>query len=463
MSAKLVAQAKELEVLRARSAGLPPSPDEGEGEPGTGQEGGSVRRPCSGQASSSREVALLRAENDSLRAQVEEMTKFIADYGLTWAPRQHQEPPEADHPGGGSGGIGSCVATGSGGGRRRYATDCGGAGARAGAGGGAEAGDEITVNIKVLHSRVEGLNAMLEDDGQQVVKKQVGGINHACLATSSSALPLTFFGDGVKVADWAFMPYTSPTAQRLIKDILDGFFPRTLQEEHPDGVALKVVDRTGNLFKAWLREFARDDPELADGGERLRPTGAGTAIRAPGDERSAGERLLAKLPERAVRNGRVCEVRAAIAEKIGASAGITSAGARARCSPAPVAEGAVVGGAAASSSSSAAVAQGNSEISVLDAGRDAAAPTARLQVKLETGHRITLLMEPNASVGSLWEAMERWRSKHSIARACAGGRQCSLRSAFPPRTYSDRGQTLQAAGLTPSATLFVTVDVPGAS
>jgi len=296
------------------------------------------------------------------------------------------------------------------------------------------------VNIKVLHSRVEGLNAMLEDDGQQVVKKQVGGINQACLATSSSALPLTFFGDGVKVADWAFMPYTSPTAQRLIKDILDGFFPRTLQEEHPYGVALKVVDRTGNLFKAWLREFARDDPELADGGERLRPTGAGTAIRAPGDERSASERLLAKLPERAVRNGRVCEVRAAIAEKIGASAGITSAGARARCSSAPVAEGAVVGGAAASSSSSAAVAPGNSEISVLDAGRDAAAPTARLQVKLETGHRITLLMEPNASVGSLWEAMERWRSKHSIARACAGGRQCSLRSAFPPRTYSDRGQ-----------------------
>merc|ERR1712083_1126636 len=107
------------------------------------------------------------------------------------------------------------------------------------------------------------------------------------------------------------MPFESRVAQTLIKEILDGCFPQVLKAEHPLGVPLRVVDRTSHGFKQWLLQSARTDPELADGGERLRPDGAGHAICTPADNRNPGDRFLAKLPERVIRNGKVCEIRGA--------------------------------------------------------------------------------------------------------------------------------------------------------
>lgn len=430
MSAKLAAQTQELESLRAQVAGLPPALESGAAAPGS-----DVAMDNRGSAAP-REVALLRAENGRLKLQVEELRQFVADYGLTWLPRQADadgnEAPVSEA----SGTPVAAIAP-------RFAPDR--PGARAAAPGGA-----ITVDIQVIRARVEGLNATLETDGHQVLRKQVGGINQASLATDAALpLPLTFFSDGVKLADRAFMPYESVPAQKVLKDVLDGYFPSALQEQHPGGVALKVIDRTGNGFRDWVRDLARNDPELADGGERLRPAGSvGKAVKAPADERSAGERLLAKLPERVIRGGKVCEIRGPIAEQLGL-------GARGRCASEPAAAGTAEAVAAARP-------QGNGDVSLLEAGRDPEAPVARLQVKLETGHRVTLMMENHATIGALWEALDRWRSQHSLARAGADGRRCSLRTAFPPKAYVDRAQTLEAAGLTPSAAMFVSAEAAAA-
>lgn len=464
MAEKLAARTEELEAMRQCLAGVGGVAADTDLAKLVG-DSGPVRSPalhtpkvCK---ASGQEVAVLRAENVSLRSQVEDMALFMAEYGLTWVPRRRQqeqseteEPAEAQVARGSACGTAKVGATSSSADAprgRRYASEVSGVGS------GSEGRGEITVDIKVIRARVEGLNAMLEDDGPQVVKDEAGGVRRGFLATNAAAVPLTFFADGVKLADWSFMLYTSPTTQKVIKDILDGFFPKLLQEEHPNGIALRVVDRTGNAFKEWLREFAREDPELADGGDRLRPACGGSVVKAPADQRSAGERLLAKLPERVVRsNGQISDVRSAIAERLGTAAGPLTVGARSRCASAPVSEtgaGAAAGGAAGSGR---AAASGNAEVSLLEAGRDAATPIARLQVKLETGHRMTLLMEPHATIGALWQALSCWRKKNCIACPEADGRQCCLRSAFPPRTYTDKQQTLQAAGLLPSATLFVT-------
>jgi hypothetical protein len=37
-------------------------------------------------------------------------------------------------------------------------------------------------------------------------------------------------------------------AQALLTDLMDGFFPYDLKDEYPDGVPLKVVDRTAEKF-----------------------------------------------------------------------------------------------------------------------------------------------------------------------------------------------------------------------
>jgi len=296
----------------------------------------------------------------------------------------------------------------------------------------------VSVNIKVIDSRVQGLNAMLEEERDENVK--VSGAKLGQLSDGGLPRPLTFFRDGIKMSDYAFLQYESRTAQDFLKDVLDGFFPRMLKDRYPDGVAMKVVDRTGNDFKSWLRDFARDDPDLTAGGEQLRPV-CGKAVRSKADEQTAGERLLEKLPERVVRDGKVFEIRGPMRERL-----------------APGTVAASVPQASLGAQASQAACAKQEEVVLLEEGRDPEKPVARLQVKLEGGQRVHLCLEQHATIGSLWEALERWRAARKIARACAGGKTCCLRTAFPPRAYTDHAKTLSEAGLTPSATLFVSVE-----
>ncbi|CAE8613964.1 unnamed protein product, partial [Polarella glacialis] len=201
-----------------------------------------------------------------------------------------------------------------------------------------------------------------------------------------------------------------------------------------DGVLLKIIDRVGHTYSAWLQEFARSDPDLADGGERLRQKGDSSS-RLNGDEKSPGERLLSKLPERVIRGGRVCEVRGAIAQRLGVTPGVSSAALRSTSAPA-----------------SRGLRSAFTEVSLLEAAREASAPVARLQVKLEGGQKVLLRMEPSATIGDLWIALEKWRAANGVARAGHGHpdgvyRPCSLRTAFPPRAYGDRGLSLEVVGL----------------
>lgn len=322
-------------------------------------------------ASPGNEETAVQAECDRLRSQVVEMTQFMADYGLNWPPR-------------------SAAQTG------------------------------LAVDFQVIESRIETLNDSLGREAK-VVHENAGAKLCARLR-SVETLPLTFFSDGLKLGPHGFMAFQTAAAQDVIRDILDGFIPRLLKEDYPDGVALKAVNRTKLSFRNWLKE-SNQDSELADGGERLR-TEVGQAIHAPKDLQSASERFVAKLPERVMRKGQVCQVRSAIAQRLSVSDG------RSASAPPP----------------------GNQEVSLLALGRPADAPVARLQVKLEGGQKVLLKTEFHTTLGDLWEALADWRSKNRVGRARTG---CVLRTAFPPKSYTDRSQTLQDAGLTPSATLFV--------
>eukprot|EP00929_Paragymnodinium_shiwhaense_P080185 TRINITY_DN41804_c0_g1_i1.p1 TRINITY_DN41804_c0_g1~~TRINITY_DN41804_c0_g1_i1.p1 ORF type:complete len:635 (+),score=132.69 TRINITY_DN41804_c0_g1_i1:73-1977(+) len=392
-------------------------------------------------APSSLEARALRLERDQLRQQLEDMKKFLDEYGLTWVPRSPGDDtssPDADAAPLAAAANVAPAAKPVGTFAARHCRQAAAADAR-----GAEGG-ALSVDIKVLRSRIEGLNALVEEEAQHAVNVgRAGGSNVAKLAADGALpVPLTFFQDGVKLGERAFMPYNIRPAQDLIKEVLDGFFPRCLSESHPDGVQLHVVDRTGNAFVAWFREFARQDPDLCDGGDRLRPR-CGQAVHAPSDNKSAAENFLAKLPERVIsKNGNVCNVRGALAEKLG----VPAAAPKAPSCGAPGAVGESGGGAA------------QKEVNLLASGRDPSAPSAKLQVKLEGGQRVKLCMEITATVGELWNALVKWRAQHALAPFGADGRQYILRTAFPPCSYTDMSQTLAAASLTPTATLFVSCE-----
>ena len=65
-----------------------------------------------------------------------------------------------------------------------------------------------------------------------------------------------------------FYPYHAKEAQSVLSDILDGFFPYDLKTKYPEGVPLKPIDLTEEMFdpkdvqkkKMWgIEDF--DKPE----------------------------------------------------------------------------------------------------------------------------------------------------------------------------------------------------------
>jgi len=366
--------------------------------------------------------SLLRAENIRLKAELEDIRHFLAEYGLTWVPRKSSD------------GTSECQEPES---HPRPSLPRRPQGQKSTASAGA------SVDISVLEARVQSLNAIVEELASRPASAAAGGQSAAsqiasCHSKKSGPVPVTFFADGIKAASRAFLPYEQKPAQDFLRDILDGFFPRALEGDYPDGVLLRVIDRTGHAFKDWWRGFAQQDPDLMDGGERLRPA-AGHIVKSAKDEMSPAERIVAKLPERIIKGGRVCEVRSAVAQQVGLQRGP---------SPGPGKEP------RESSLPPGAAAAPDSEVCLLDGNRDPnERPVARLRVALESSQRVHLCMEPLATIGDLMEALNKWRSGHKLQ--ALDWSTSTLRTAFPPQSYQDRAQTLQAAGLVPNANLFV--------
>jgi len=366
-AAKLSRQSQEIDQLRTELDIL---------RRRTPTEASSDAQPCREQ-----EVRLLRTERDHYKRQAEEMMQFLCDYGLTWVGTAGESPAglaDLGQPSSGCASEAACSETPT-------------------------AKDRVllmsavaNVDIQALESCVEDLNSNVDRQGVRIEKDLVGGgVQARLVADDTLPIPLTIFSDGVKLGRLVFHAFGEPMAQQILRDILDGYFPYVLKTEHPDGVSMKVVDRTSHTFEAWLRDFAHRDEDLNSGGDRLLPA-RGMAIH----RRSSGS----------------CAHRTVSFPGDGS---------------------------------------GKKELSLLEAGRDPALPTARLQVKLWGRQRLILRMEPSHTVGDLQDALKRILEEEDMR---LGDKQrLLLRTAFPPCSYMDRKQTLQGVGLVPTATLFADV------
>merc|ERR1711972_1256392 len=105
------------------------------------------------------EVESLRAERDQYQQQVTEMTRFLQDYGLTWVGDTHADGDEADSKESDSV---EAEVTAQGDGDSTQATFRSPKSRSLGA-------QDVPVDIQVLNSRVEVLNAMVERSGARVV------------------------------------------------------------------------------------------------------------------------------------------------------------------------------------------------------------------------------------------------------------------------------------------------------
>ena len=56
-------------------------------------------------------------------------------------------------------------------------------------------------------------------------------------------VPLTLYKNGFLMFSGPFRPYSDPTAQMCMRDLMDGYFPWELRERFPNGIPFALRDQ----------------------------------------------------------------------------------------------------------------------------------------------------------------------------------------------------------------------------
>jgi hypothetical protein len=137
--------------------------------------------------------------------QIDEMTDFLADYGLQWVggPGPAHTPLFPRGP----------------------------------------------TNMDDFMERIAALNAMAD---AAPTCETVNGVTRLC----RPSLRIRFADNGFSVNDGDLRPYDHPLSSEFFKDIMDGFFPVEFKAEYPEGVTLVIDDqRNIELFKGEARRL----------------------------------------------------------------------------------------------------------------------------------------------------------------------------------------------------------------
>jgi hypothetical protein len=185
--------------------------------------------------------------------QIDEMTDFLADYGLHWV--------------GGPGPAHAPLFP-------RGPTD-----------------------MAEFMARISRLNAMADSSP---TCETVAGVTRLC----RPSVHIHFTDEGFAIDTNDLRPYAHPLSTAFFQDIMDGFFPVEFKAKYPEGVTLVIDDQRKNeLFKGEARRLvdsahrekrAQWKPEIGDGAGQLKvrfADGKETVVRTSADTTVASVRV----------------------------------------------------------------------------------------------------------------------------------------------------------------------------
>ena len=357
-----------------------------------GQPGGGGAAPAS-RSSDSHETAKYVSE---MRAELAEMKAFLNDYGMVWI-----------------------------GGNNKKVGEEGEAGAKAKA---PNSSKELTIN----------------PENVKLIEKSVGELNQIVDASQRDTVYLVLYKDGIVFNGSSFRTFGDKTAQRVVCDLADGYFPQELRSTYPEGVRISLSLKHSQTHREATEEAK---PKAKPGKPKFRSN-----IRQLGelDDGSGGEGegstegFLDRIPKTVIQNGKIVQMREDIAGLVGAAnpgkpekTNIHSLFTQ-KLNMAELSRQYLV--------------ESDEEEDGGPAEEQEEAPRTVIQIKREDGMQTYVLKLPP------WATIRDVRRALDSHRRDEGGRcdpEYALRSAFPPQIYSDETQTLEQAGLVPNATLFM--------
>ncbi|KAF0974223.1 hypothetical protein FDP41_006833 [Naegleria fowleri] len=164
------------------------------------------------------------------------------------------------------------------------------------------------INMKLLEQRVQALNKMIDNEELVEVSKMNSNIKQLKQKPVST---VTFWKNGIVVDNGPFKPYKWQITKAFLTDILDGYFPYEFKEKHPDGVKLKIVDKTSEPFSKTEERsigksnYLKENNSNVVGLDYLKYVEENGPPNPPLDKES----FLDLLPKQVIKNGKVIPVR----------------------------------------------------------------------------------------------------------------------------------------------------------
>lgn len=340
--------------------------------------------------------------------QVQEMEEFLADYGMVWvgsseSPENTWEPLEEEED---------------------EVEDAGGSIITQGTWNQGDSLGDINPDFNRIVHNVHELN-ILAGDGVGMVEKGADGITRV---VQPDPIPLTLYCNGILMFAGPFRPLTDPLTRQFVQDLEDGYFPSELQARFPKGMPIKLKDLREKKYVDKRGSFPGKGTALSEGAKEL------AAIRGllPGDGDSTQdvatdtnadpapqsvERFLNKLPANVIRDGKIIDIRSSVNAMIGPST-----------TPVQVE-----------------VAK-TSVVKQIQAGEGTSGPVATLRVKMDGGKKTVIVkLQYSNTIGDLRSFINEHHKKGLY----------EIRTTFPNKKYDRQSETLEDAGLVPSATLHI--------
>ena len=155
------------------------------------------------------ELENFKSVNYLLEKQVDDMEKFLYDYGLQWVGNKTSNVHEVAEQLHQTGMV-----------------------------------DNVSrpIDYSALALKVEELNSVLSSEPSQVKSdSRRGKIVHA--GELFKSIDVSVYCDGIMIKRGPFRNSQSDSWKSFVRDIMDGFFPSEFRSEYPDGVMFRLIDR----------------------------------------------------------------------------------------------------------------------------------------------------------------------------------------------------------------------------
>ncbi|CAF1373176.1 unnamed protein product [Adineta steineri] len=178
----------------------------------------------------------------------------------------------------------------------------------------------LPIDYNSILANIRELNVLAGESEMHFEANNLNNQRNISTLKRTETISLILYANGIFLFNGPFRPFSDPSTQQFIRDILDGFFPTELQKRFPDGVPFHVSDKRDIYFtderkqKAFHGEgYVLHDSRIVQTNQNidhLPPIPQGVKTES-NDQRPKVpvNQFLNRLPKTVIKNGQVIDVR----------------------------------------------------------------------------------------------------------------------------------------------------------